>query len=168
MERDRLYGIGEPVTMGILAGKTTAEDAVEIMRDLGVTALREWMSGAINPPEDQYEEICTAYDRTLALCKEYDIEVTGVGGPSISVELKAGRGMPARDLTPESPYMRVLEETEKNWTRIVRRFPSIRQWEVGNEWNFPLFMHPIGWKAGDPAFSIEEMMLYDVLFDEDW
>ena len=145
--------------MDVLRGRTTAEDAVGIMRDLGVTAFREWMFGAMNPPEAEYDRVCAAYDKTLALCAEYDIEVTGAAGPSIPRELNIGRGMPVRDLTPGSAYMRVLEATEKNWARIVKRFPSVRQWEVGNEWNFPLFMHPVGWKAGDPAYSIEEMML---------
>lgn len=159
MERNRLYGIGEPVTMDVLAGKTTSEIAVGIMKDLGVTAFREWMGRAINPPEEEYEAICAAYDKTLDLCCEYDIEVTGIGGPTIPYEINHGNGFPNRDLTPGSPYMQVLELTEKNWERIVRRFPQIRQWEVGNEWNFRLFMHPIGWKAGDEGFTLDEMML---------
>lgn len=159
MERNRLYGIGEPVTFDVLRGKTTSEIAVGIMNDLGVTAFREWMMAAMAPTNEDYNRICAAYDKTLDLCAQYDIEVTGVGGPTIPYEINHGNGMPERNLTPKSPYCIVLEETEKNWERIVKRFPQIRQWEVGNEWNFRLFMHPIGWKAGDIGFTLEEMML---------
>lgn len=159
MAANRLYGLGEPITTDVLKGKVTSEKAVGIMHDLGVKAFREWMFAAMNPPAEDYDRICAAYDKTLDLCVKYDIEVTGAGGPTVSKEINSGNGMPPRDLTPGSPYVQVLEETEKNWTRIVKRFPQIRQWEVGNEWNFPLFLHPIGWKAGDPAYSIDEMML---------
>ena len=158
-EKNRLYGIGEPVTMDVLRGKTTADIAVGIMNDLGVTAFREWMFAAMAPEEDGYERICAAYDKTLDLCMQYDIEVTGVAGPVVPYEINQGDGMPYRDLTPGSPYCHVLEETEKNWERLVRRFPQIRQWEVGNEWNFRLFMHPVGWNAEEKGFTIEEMML---------
>ncbi len=159
MGRNRLYGIGEPVTIDVLRGKTTSEAAVGIMNDLGVTAFREWMWAAMNPAPEDYERICAAYDRTLDLCVRSDIEVTGVAGPTIPYEINHGNGMPYRDLTPGSDYRRVLTETERNWERIVSRFPQIRQWEVGNEWNFRLFMHPIGWKEGDKGFTIDEMML---------
>lgn len=161
MVKNRLYGIGEPITMDVLKGKTTPEIAVRIMHNLGVTAFREWMSDAMAPPEEEYERICAAYDKTLDLCVQYDIEITGMSIPTVPEDISQGdpMAMPERDLTPGSPYCRVLEETEKNWERIVGRFPQVRQWEVGNEWNFPLFLHPVGWKAGDKCYSIEEMML---------
>lgn len=157
--RNRLYGIGEPVTIDVLLGKTTSEIAVGIMNDLGVTAFREWMSKAMDPQIEGYEKICAAYDETLDLCAKYDIEVTGMGKPTIPWEINHGNGMPYRDLTPGSPYAKVLEKTEENWERIVRRFPQIHQWEVGNEWNFRLFMHPIGWTPKEEGFTLEEMML---------
>ncbi|MDO4337484.1 MAG: hypothetical protein Q4C91_05260 [Eubacteriales bacterium] len=159
--KNRLYGIGEPVTMDVLKGKTTPEIAVGIMKDLGVTAFREWMSEAMSPAEEDYDKICAVYDKTLDLCVQNDIEVTGVSEPTVPFDISHGDNLaiPERDLTPGSPYCRVLEATERNWERIVRRFPQIRQWEVGNEWNFPLFMHPVGWRAGEKAYTIEEMML---------
>lgn len=157
--RDRLYGIGEPVTIDVLRGRTTSEIAVGIMTDLGVTAFREWMMEAMDPPAEQYDRICAAYDKTLDLCVKNDIEVTGVAGFTVPYEVNHGNGVPQRDLTPGSDYCRMLDVTEKNWERIVRRFPQIKQWEVGNEWNFRLFFHPIGWKEGDRCFTIEEMML---------
>lgn len=160
MECNRLYGIGEPVTRDVLQGRITSEIAVGIMKDLGVTAFREWMTPAMYPEVPEYEEICKAYDKTLALCEEYDIEVTGMGTPTMPgvYDKEEFLEVPVRDLSEDSPYSEMLKETEDNWVRIAARFPYIRQWEVGNEWNFPLFLHPIGWKAGDPAYSIEEMM----------
>ena len=121
-EKNRLYGIGEPVTMDVLRNRTTSEKAVGIMHDLGVTAFREWMHAAIDPETDGYNRICEAYDVTLNLCEQYDIEVTGVGGPTVPYEINKGDGMPVRDLTPGSDYDRVLKATEKNWSRLSYNF----------------------------------------------
>ena len=60
MERNRLYGIGEPVTRDVLQGRTTSEAALGIMKDLGVTSFREWMTPAMYPEVPDYEEICKA------------------------------------------------------------------------------------------------------------
>jgi len=158
MEKNRLYGIGEPVTIDVLRGRTTAETAVGIMADLGVTAFREWMWLAMDPINPDYEKICAAYDRTLDLCVQNDIELTGAAGPTVPYEINHGNGMPVRDLTPGSSYRQVLEKTEENWERIVGRFPQSRLWEDGKEWNFRLFLHPVGWTPADPGFTIEEMM----------
>lgn len=49
MERNRLYGIGEPITRDVLQGRITSEIAVGIINDLGVTALREWMTPDMYP-----------------------------------------------------------------------------------------------------------------------
>lgn len=161
MERNRLYGLGEPITMDVLRGKTTSEIAVGIMHDLGVTAFREWMWRANLPETDpNFPRTYAAFTNTLNLCKEYDIEVTGVGGWVEPEGLNLNHCMPDRDLTPGSPYSRILEATEQAWERMARLYPQIRQWEVGNEWNFSLFMHPVGWKPGDPGFTLEEKMLY--------
>lgn len=160
MSRNRLYGIGEPVTRDVLLGRTTSELAMGIINDLGVTAMREWVNMAMYPELPEYDNNCKAFDKTLALCEKYDIEVTGMGTPTVPGVYDQDEfcGVPPRDLSKGSPYMEVLKATEANWERIARRFPYIRQWEVGNEWNYQLFLHPLGWKAGDPAFSIGEMM----------
>lgn len=162
MERNRLYGLGEPMTRDVLEGRTTSEKIVEILNDIGVTAVREWMTPVMYPEDPNYESNCKAFDKTLALFEKYDIEVTGMGTPTMPGKLDSEEflELPERDLTEGSDYSEVLKQTEENWERIAARFPYIKQWEVGNEWNFPLFLHPIGWKAGDPAYSIEEMMLY--------
>lgn len=161
---NRLYGIGEPVTHRVLRGDYTAKDAVGIMHDLGVTAFREWMglSGrtCFVSETQTDEEVCRAFDETFSLCEQYDIEVTGIGGFYIPKSLGiTDNGLPKRDLTPGSAYQTVLEATEKSWETLAKRFPYVKQWETGNEWNGH-FLHPAGWKSGDPYYGLETAMIY--------
>lgn len=167
---NRLYGIGEPVTHRVLRGDYISREALEIMHDLGVTAFREWMGlsgrNCFRSPLETDEEVCRAFDETFALCEKYDIEVTGIGGAYVPKSLGiTDGGLPHRDLTPGSPYRRMLEATEQSWETLARRFPYVRQWETGNEWN-GLFLHPTEWKRGDPYFGLETGMLMacDLMF----
>ena len=163
MSRNRLFGIGEPVTHRVLRGDYTSRQAIEIMHDLGVTSFREWMSlsgrKCFITETVTDEVVCKAFDETFALCEKYDIEVTGIGGAYIPASLGiTNGGIPDRDLTDGSPYMQVLEATEKAWETMARRFPYVKQWETGNEWNGG-FLHPVNWKPGDFGYTLEEGML---------
>ena len=121
MERNRLYGIGEPVTRDVLQGRISSEIALGIMKDLGVTALREWMTPAMYPEVPEYEVICRAFDKTLALCEEYDIEVTGMGTPTMPgvYDKEEFLEVPERDLSEGSAYSEMLRQTEANFERCL-------------------------------------------------
>lgn len=166
MGRNRLYGIGEPITPRVLRGETTSEDAVGILNEIGVTALREWLGlGSAAPvlldPQTPNEKVCKAFDKTFDLCNASDIEVTCIGGWFVPPELGIQHSeMPPRDLTTGSPYDKILKATEKQWETLAARFPQVCQWETGNEWNFRLFLHPVGWTPDKMGFSVKEMMLY--------
>lgn len=170
MEKNRLYGIGEPVTLRAIKKEISAETALKLMDELGVAAMREWMPPGIllQDPCTPNEAACAAFDRTLNGCAGLDIEITGLGGwyTPRSFGWTDTSAMPPRDLAPASPYRQLLSDTEQAWETIARRFPQVKQWEVGNEWNFPLFLHPPGWKAGQASYSIEEAMLIacDLMF----
>ena len=166
MERNRLYGIGEPLTMRVLKGEIDREKALDIMDEIGVTAMREWMllDSILKDPGTPDREICDTYKATLDRCVELDIEVTGMGSWYLPNEFgwndfSARTSMPERDRSKESRYSNVLKQTEEAWETMAAQFPQINQWEVGNEWNFPLFLHPYGWEPGKPSFTIEEAML---------
>ena len=166
MERNRLYGIGEPVTMRAIAGDIDAMKALDIMAELGVTAFREWMHLPLllNSPTEPNPEAVAAYKKTLDRCAELDIEVTGMSHGWFLPEdcgkyERVNSAMPHRNLAPGSTYMRTLEMLEQSWYTMVSLFPQINQWEVGNEWNMSLFLHPLGWKPRDPGFEFHELTL---------
>ena len=155
MARNRLYGIGEPVTMSSLNGHIDAMKALDLMAAVGVTSFREWMHIPVilENPTTPKPEVVAAFTKTLDRCVELDIEVTGMSHcwflPEECNVPKSPFGnsaMPQRDLTPGSVYMKTLEMLETSWETMVSLFPQVPQWEVGNEWNLPIFLRPVGWK----------------------
>lgn len=163
MEKNRLLGIGEPVCARGLSGDIDPEAAVELMRRVGFTAVREWMHipQLLASPDTPWPEAVAAYTHVLNLHQAQDREITGMnhawylaGNP-----LRASHGeMYPRDLTPGSLYMRTLALWELSWVTLSSLFPQVAQWEVGNEWNIDIFLHPIGWRYGQPGFTAGEKM----------
>jgi hypothetical protein len=68
--------------------------------------------------------------------------------------------MPARDLTEGSLYMQALEMLEESWYTMAGLFPQVDIWEVGNEWNLNVFLHPDGFleTPGMKPFTADEKM----------
>lgn len=167
MIRDRLYGIGEPLTVRCMAGEIDADRALDLMAGLGVRAFREWMNRGplFENPDRLKPEAVAAFTHTFDRCRELDIEVTGVMHGWFlpeSCRCDDARAMPERDLTPGSAYMQVMEMQERSWHTLASAFPQVRQWETGNENNAAVFLHPVGWRLNggpdQPLFPIHTAM----------
>ena len=163
MAKNRLFGIGEPVSMFVTTGEVNAEETLSRVEALGATAVREWMHLPIvlSDPDTVKPEAKAAFDRVLNRYRELDIEITGLNHEWFLAGETLRRGhneIYARDLTPDSLYMQTLELLERSWRTMATAFPQVTQWEVGNEWNLDTFLHPIGWEYGTPGFSEEEKM----------
>ena len=163
MAKNRLFGIGEPVSMFVTTGEVNAEETLSRVEALGATAVREWMHLPIvlSDPDTVKPEAKAAFDRVLNRYRELDIEITGLNHEWFLAGETLRRGhneIYARDLTPGSLYMQTLELLERSWRTMATAFPQVTQWEVGNEWNLDTFLHPIGWEYGTPGFSEEEKM----------
>jgi len=50
--------------------------------------------------------------------------------------------VPSRNLTEGSPYKKFLNRYEKSWETLAKTFPNITMWEIGNEYNLHIFLHP--------------------------
>ncbi len=149
MAQDRLFGIGEPLTMRGLSGKIDPMESLELMQAVGFRAFREWMHIPVilENPTTPKPEVVAAYTRVLDRCAELDIEVTGMSHEWFLPEgciQKFGNAAPPRDLTPGSLYMQMLEMLEQSWFTLASCFPQVPMWEVGNEWNTHCFLHPDG------------------------
>lgn len=140
MERNRLYGIGEPLAMFEMTGEVNADASLDRYEALGVTAVREWMHLPIvlSDPDTVNPDAYKAYTRVLNRMKDMDMEITGMNHEFFLAgeELRRGHNeMYARDLTEGSLYMQTLALLERSWYTMAKAFPKVEQWEVGNEWN---------------------------------
>lgn len=163
MEINRMFGLGEPVSMQVLGGSIDAEEALRRIEALGVTAFREWMHipTVLSDPDTVDPAALEVYSMVLDSLKDRDIEITGMSHKWFLAgeELRdSNNAMYARDLTPGSLYRQTLELLERSWYTMAKAFPQVSQWEVGNEWNLDQFLHPIGWKVGETGFSEDEKM----------
>ncbi|MBO7404425.1 MAG: hypothetical protein J6V24_05650 [Clostridia bacterium] len=163
MEKNRLYGLGEPISMQVLAGKIDADETLARVEALGVTAFREWMHipQVLSDPETVNPATYPVYTKVLDRLRELDIEITGMSHEWFlagEVVTAGHNAMFARDLTPGSDYMRTLGMLETSWKTMAAAFPQVTQWEVGNEWNTDTFLHPVDWIPGSPGFTDDEKM----------
>lgn len=163
MEKDRMYGLGEPISMQVLGGVIDLDETLRRVVAIGPTAFREWMHIplVLDDPETVNPRALEVYNKVLDRLKELDVEITGMSHKWFLAgdELKdSENSMYARDLSEGSLYMQTLELLERSWETMARTFPQVTQWEVGNEWNLDQFLHPIGWKNGEPGFSEDEKM----------
>ncbi len=163
MERNRIYGIGEPITVRSIGGSIDLMISMDKVEAVGFTALREWMhiTSILENPTTPKPKVVEEFTKTLNRCVALDIEVTGMShdfflaGDTLT---PSNNAMYARDLTEGSLYMQTLHLLEESWFTLSSLFPQVTQWEVGNEWNSDTFMHPIGWCFGMPGFTEEEKM----------
>lgn len=163
MGKNRIYGLGEPISMVALGGGIDPMEALDRVEALGVTAFREWMHipVVLSSPTEVKPEALAVYTKVLNRLKAMDVEITGMSHMWFLAgeELKSSNNaMYLRDLTPGSLYMQTLELLEQSWYTMAKTFPQVTQWEVGNEWNLDQFLHPQGWKPGAPGFSEDEKM----------
>ena len=163
MEKNRIYGLGEPISMVALSGGIDPMEALDRVEALGATAFREWMHipVVLTSPTEVKPEALTVYTKVLDRLKAMDVEITGMSHMWFLAgeELKSSNNaMYPRDLTPGSLYMQTLELLEQSWCTMAKTFPQVTQWEVGNEWNLDQFLHPLGWKPGALGFSEDEKM----------
>lgn len=165
MEKNRLFGVGEPLTMRSMAEPIDPMETLELMQAVGFTAMREWMHipAILDNPTTPKPAVVAAYTKVLDRCAALDIEVTGMSHewflPAGCVQT-VGNAVPPRDLTPGSLYRQLLEMLEQSWFTLVSCFPQVPQWEVGNEWNIDIFLHPDGFLQSDRSrrFSPDEKM----------
>ena len=163
METNRIYGLAEPIAMMGSVPGYDIDAALKRVEAIGPTAFREWMHipDVLKNPNEVNEKTYPNYTKVLNKLIELDVEITGMShmwfltGESFESN---NNSMYSRDLNEGSLYMQTLEMLEQSWFTMAKSFPQVTQWEVGNEWNLDQFLHPIGWKTGEPGFSEDEKM----------
>ena len=163
--KERFFGVGEPFLQRERDDGILAENYLELVKGLGCTAVRTWMhlTEVLKDPFTPDEEAVLANRRFLRKAKELGLEVTAMSHewflPDGCIQ-RTGHAMPARNLNPDSLYMKTLEMLEESWYTAASLFPEVDIWEIGNEWNLNAFLHPDGFLMGDMSnpFTADEKM----------
>ena len=165
MPHKRFYGVGEPLIQREADTKVPAAAYLELVKGMGCNAYRSWMhiTDILLDPTTPNEAVVARHTELLNRAVELDIEVTGMSHEWFLPEgckQRVGHATPARDLTPGSPYTKMLEMLEESWCTMARLFPQVTIWEVGNEWNLNAFLHPDGFLDSDMShpFTADEKM----------
>ena len=165
MSSNRFFGVGEPLIQRQRDHGINAVKALDLIKALGCNAYRNWMDLTVilKDPSTPDMDSVREYTEFLNRAKELDIEITSMSGIWFLPEgcrQKQGYAMPARDLTEGSLYMQALEMLEESWCTMAALFPQVDIWEVGNEWNLNVFLHPDGFldTPGMKPFTADEKM----------
>lgn len=159
-----MFGLGEPIAQSALRRGTDPDIALNLVEALGCTAIREWIhiTTVLEDPMTPKAEAVQLYTYVLNRLKDMDVEITGMSHCWFLAGLEKDKyksgSMYHRDLSSGSKYMQTLEMMEQSWATMAALFPQVTQWEVGNEWNLDMFLHPVDWKNGEEGFSPEEQM----------
>ena len=165
MSSNRFFGVGEPLIQRQRDHGINAVKALDLIKALGCNAYRNWMDLTVilKDPSTPDMDSVREYTEFLNRAKELDIEITSMSGIWFLPEgcrQKQGYAMPARDLTEGSLYMQALEMLEESWYTMAGLFPQVDIWEVGNEWNLNVFLHPDGFleTPGMKPFTADETL----------
>lgn len=154
MERNRFYGVGEPLIQRQRDQGIDAAAYLDLVKGLGCNAYRAWMhiTEVLDDPVTPNAEAVAQHKRLLDKAAALDIEVTGMSHEwflPVGCKQRMGHAMPKRNLREGSLYRQALAILEESWHTMAVTFPQVKIWEVGNEWNLNAFLHPDGFLDGD-------------------
>ncbi len=145
-DQRNLYGMCAIFTENIYKTAVSPLDLVELMHNMGVTSVRNWMhfTPILTDKDTVNQAKADELHAVLAKEKEYGMQIIGMNHHSFTPEGYENSGKPTskprRDLSEGSVYMQWLEDYEQSWFTLVSEFPEVEYWEIDNECNNPTFM----------------------------
>lgn len=160
VNKSLLYGIDEPLTEGYNISLGTAETSqvngfslettVGLVSALGASSMRfrlpdDFLIEPGNYDEEEYKYLKKAAN---------DLKTAGVtnlvGQACVIPKYSDFRITTSGNTAPrpsEDGYLSYMYALEEMWEAIAGLFPEITKWEVGNEYNSNVFLHPNGYKS---------------------
>ena len=143
-------------------GSLDIEKEVQLMKNLGVKTVRQWMHFThfmSNPQTIKECDALTNMHKLLAECEEAGLVNIGMNHHNFCTT--QGKASPtakpfARDLSEGSDYVQWLNDYYTSWKTLVAEFPEVLYWEIDNEVNNPDFMTDGGGK-GASSYSVKQM-----------
>jgi len=154
-----LFGVGEPITLRHIFENLDIQQSVKAVRLLGVKWLREWTwMGALLINETVLNQTFKeTLDLVISEMAANNITVMGMAhdfpGWMTGID-DDPQAVPYRNITKGSAYVKFLERYRESWKTLARAFPDITLWEIGNEFNTDIFLHPPDFP--DSKFSNQE------------
>ena len=160
VNKSLLYGIDEPLTEGYNMSLSTAETSqvngfslektVGLVSALGASSMRFRLPDGFLIEPGNYDEEEYKYLKKAAS----DLKAAGVtnlvGQACVIPKYSDFRITTPGNTAPrpsEEGYLSYMYALEEMWEAIAKLFPEITKWEVGNEYNSNVFLHPNGYKA---------------------
>lgn len=145
------------------ADSLDVEKEVELMRNLGVKAVRQWMhfTHFMSGPSTIREgsETLENMHSLLAACESAGMTNIGMNHHNFcTTRSKASATAKpfARDVSEGSEYVQWLNDYYTSWKTLVSEFPEVLYWEIDNEVNNPDFMTD-GAEKGSSAYNVRQM-----------
>ena len=140
------------------------EKGMQAINSLGARTVRHFIHlyDVLKDPYTVNEEALAVHRDIVEKAYENGIEVIGQSHKHFNGYKGDSIAVPERDMTEGSAYIEFLLSYEQSWYTMVREFPEITYWEIGNEWNHNPFLKPLGYKedgTGVPAFTMYEKAL---------
>jgi len=138
-------------------GTAEYKKSIEIIKAMGLKSIRLWihcdfiMSDANTFKEEELAQM----KRIVADVQAAGIEVIGMNHHWFSGASDT-MATPARDMKEGSAYTKFLLNYDQTWYNLVKAFPEITMWEIGNEWNNDMFLHPYDYKTKGSIFTFSE------------
>lgn len=155
VDHQYLYGVGYVDDQ--MNNRVTVDQAVYLIKSLGSRSVRVWS----NCVENSHKLKDWYVPRLHELAKK--LKDAGIQVIFTFYQWESPEGtwtyIPRRNLTEGSNYMIALKNWEDMISMVVKEFPEIDYWELGNEWNHTGAINPTDYKAdgsGGPAFTYEE------------
>jgi hypothetical protein len=156
--QSNFYGVCNPAFESEVYNGVYYQKGIKTLKNLGANSMRLWMHTSnllIDPYTYKGFELALLKD-VVSEAQSNNIEVIGMNHNWFN-GLNDNMSVPQRDMSPNSEYVKFLLNYEQTWYTIVKAFPQITYWEIGNEWNHDTFLHPEGYESNNTiVFTAEQ------------
>ena len=144
------------------------QQGLKTVQNLGSTNIRLWMHTRtlLDTPTAFKSYAYQQMKKIIAESHSKGLSVVGMNHNWFN-GTEESMAVPVRDLTPGSDYVKFLLNYEQTWYTLVKGFPEITYWEIGNEWNLDTFLYKIGYEQNSAlVFTTAEkaQITADMLF----
>lgn len=118
--------------------------SIRALKALGAQSVRLWIhcDFILDDPTTINETNLKLMKEIIAEAYKNDLEIVGLNSHWFGGG-KDMMGVPERDLSPGSPYQTLMADYQATWASMAKALPEIKIWEIGNEWNNDVFLHPM-------------------------
>lgn len=157
VERDLFYGTCYcAYEAQVWHGREVSRE-IEAMEAIGAKTFRLWLCSnyVMDNPQTFKDKDVEIMKKIIAEAQGRGIQVIGMNNAWFSGS-NDHMAVPMRNLTEGSNYEKFLLNYEETWYQLANKFPEITIWEIGNEWNNDVFLHPYEYESSGLIYTFSE------------